>query len=269
MHSYFLSLAEWAWDYQFLGQVLLDQGRSVLSKRWQGQSVEAKPEMVPLELQNVTLEVKIPETDGQLREWLKPSLPWAEEHFQERICGEPLNPPPSHVRWPYARKDNDEHTEEGRFSHTYPERFWPKHAGHTQCTEYCGDTFGIRYHYGDLQDVVNMMVEDPMTRQAYLPVFFPEDTGATEGQRIPCTLGYLFQIREDRMHITYHIRSCDFLRHFTDDVYMGMRLAQWMREAVQEQGQEGMSMGNLTMCIGSLHVFAGDLPIMKMRGWAT
>jgi thymidylate synthase len=89
---------------------------------------------------------------------------------------------------------------------------------------------GIRYEYGDLDDVVNLLYEHPFTRQATFPIFFPEDTGAVHGGRIPCTLHYHFLRRGDSLHLWYAIRSCDAVRHFRDDVYMATRLCQWVTE---------------------------------------
>lgn len=260
MHAYWMSPFETS--QKFLGTIILKEGlTSTGTKTWQSQDISHRPEMTPIELTNVQLQMQIPQTVEQMAEAVHPSLPWADEHFEERVGGQPLNPPPSHVRWPYARKDNEEHTEGGQFSHTYPERFWPKRAGALSMGEM--DTRGIRYALGDLGDVVEQLNRDFGTRQAYLPVFFPEDTGAVAGQRVPCTLGYLFQIREGRMDITYHIRSCDFLRHFRDDVYMAMRLADWVRSKTMYDIDNGV----LTMCIGSLHVFEGDRKIMEMKGY--
>src|SRR3546814_17811567 len=80
-------------------------------------------------------------------------------------------------------------------------------------------------------------LRSPYTRQAYLPVWFPEDTGSASGQRVPCTLGYQFLIRETPagkvLHIIYNMRSCDFMRHLADDIYMTIRLAQWMPDQLQ------------------------------------
>src|SRR3954468_15378336 len=98
---------------------------------------------------------------------------------------------------------------------------------------------GIRYDYGDLQDVVDMLVRSPYTRQAVLPVWFPEDTGAVHGERVPCTLIYHWMLRDGRLHCFYDIRSCDFVRYFRDDVYFAMRLTQWLIEQVQDVSSHG------------------------------
>ena len=39
---------------------------------------------------------------------IKPNLPWANDHFEERVGGLPLNPPPSNEWWPFNRKKNQQ-----------------------------------------------------------------------------------------------------------------------------------------------------------------
>lgn len=214
----------------------------------QGDILQAKT----IELEDVSFEIEIPITSNELQFQVKPNLPWAEEHFEERVSGIPFNPPPSHVRWPFAQQDNEQHTDGKKFSHTYPERFWPKYAGqHVQSTS------GIRYPYGDLGDLVSLLKDRPNTRQAFLPVWFPEDTGAVENQRVPCTLGYHFLLRRNELKIVYYIRSCDFLRHFRDDVYLAARLCQWVA------AQIGCEPGHLVMHISSMHVFSVERELIR------
>lgn len=226
-----------------------------------------------LEINGVSVQLHIPDSVDLLQEQINPNLPWAEEHFQERVCGTPLNPPPSSEHWPFAQKNNETHKRDDQFSHTYPERFWPKHANTPNIYR---KHQGIRYAYGDLLDVVSLLYRSPMTRQAYLPVWFPEDTGAVDGQRVPCTLGYHFMIRQGYLNCTYMIRSCDFMRHFTDDVYMAGRLMQWVADrlnnmACQFKGNPlSLGPGVLTMHIMNLHAFQSDkvqLDLMSKK-WA-
>lgn len=206
----------------------------------------------------------------QMKHDISPNLPWADEHFLERVSGIPYNPPPSHERW--LNGNTKDHLKEGdQFSHTYPERFWPKYAGAAlekvqwlKDNEYGSINVGIRYCLGDLDDVINLLYKEPHTRQAYLPIFFPEDTGAVDGQRVPCTLGYLFRMINGYLHITYKIRSCDFYRHFRDDIYLGVKLAYHVVNTLVELGKttqqryqwKHVSLGMFKMQIDSLHVFA-------------
>lgn len=213
---------------------------------WQAIREVDSPFSKTIEVEDVTIDVEIPSTIEEWQRDIGPNLPWAEEHFLERVSGVAWNPPPSHVRWPYAQKDNDEHREQEKFSHTYPERIWPKFV------DTLGIHHGLRYDYGDLDDVIKLLKERPATRQAYLPIWFPEDTGAIEGQRVPCTLGYHFLRRSGGLKVVYYIRSCDFYRHFRDDVYMAGRLGQFVAEAI------GAIPSHLVMHISSLHIFTAE-----------
>lgn len=229
----------------------LAQAPDVIVGEWQAIQGDL-PQGSTIEVEDVSFQVPL---GSSLFEWqmdINPNLPWAENHFQERVSGIPYNPPPSHVEWPFAQKSNEEHTDGGKFSHTYPERFWPLFAGeHYEPGRPAMQ--GIRYGYGDLKDVVQLLRSRRETRQAYLPVWFPEDTGAVAGQRVPCTLGYHFLIRDGKLKIVYYIRSCDFYRHFRDDVYMAGRLGQWMADQLDE-----VTPSRLVMHISSLHIFSAE-----------
>jgi thymidylate synthase len=215
---------------------------------WQAQRM-GSPQETTIEVGDVSFETPLPAFDVELWQTLtQANLPWAEEHFQERVSGEPLNPPPSHIRWPFAQADNKEHRLDDKFSHTYPERMW---ASWFQLK-------GIRFHYGDLAHVVGLLDTRPSTRQAFLPIWFPEDLGAaSKGERVPCTLGYHFLIRNGHLKIVYYMRSCDFFRHFNDDVYMAGRLAQWVAEQVQ------VTPAKLVMHISSLHIFGAERTLIR------
>ena len=118
---------------------------------------------------------------------------------------------------------------------------------------------GIMYEYGDLKDVVDLMIDDPLTRQAYLPVWFPEDTGGGD-KRAPCTIGYHFLMRNDRLSVNYHIRSCDFVKHFRNDLYLTARLVIWMLKQLRSRDPRwnDVRVGDFIMQIGSLHSFRPD-----------
>jgi len=215
----------------------------------------------------------------ELREQIKPNIEWADAHFSERVSGLPLNPPPSHEIWPFAEQGNDKHIKDQKFDHTYPERLWPKKAGyggHLDKLHYPPNKKGIRYEYGDLKDAVSLLHKDPLTRQAYIPIWFPEDTGSVFGGRVPCTLGYHIIVRHGFMHMTYYMRSCDFMRHFRDDVYLAVRLLHWIRNqlAMKEVGENDGKLGPFwskikpglfTMHIVSFHCFTNELPILKKQ----
>lgn len=240
---------------------------------WQSTDVSGSKLHSTYEAVDVSLKLYIPDDVESLANYLGEDLnrEWAEEHFQERVGGVPLNPPPSHVRWPWARHNTNHQDDGEQFSHTYPERMWPKVAGREFNLDQ-GRNVGIRFLYGDLSDVVDLLVRSPLTRQAYLPIWFPEDTGTVHGKRVPCTLGYHFMIRDNLLSCRYYMRSCDLIRHFTDDIYLAARLMQWVCEKVNVGWcpyygdpeakavceHEHLETGNLVMHIASLHAFKGD-----------
>jgi len=233
------------------------------------------------EMLHVSFEYQLPGRADDLAMVTGARVPWAEDHFLERVGGSPLNPAPSEGWWPFAKKGtttNADHKSEGEaFSHTYPERMWPKFAtvpivAINEAPGYAPQmgpeyiNHGIRFELGDLGDVVQQLARTPMTRQAYLPIWFPEDTGAVHGKRVPCTLGYHFIIRDGRLDISYFMRSTDLLRHFQDDVYMAGRLAQWMVASIQEVWDDRNSgspiaelkVGKLIFHTANMHIFAQD-----------
>lgn len=208
--------------------------------------------------------------DQEVSAWqvtTQPNLPWAEDHFLERISGLPLNPPPSEARWPFARQGNAEHKKDEVFSHTYPERFWPRMANpgpakiHHSTRSVDGvPHVGIRFEYGDFADLLTVLKANNYTRQAYLPIWFPEDLKAARlGERVPCSMGYHFIWCAEctALDMVYTLRSCDIVRFYRDDVYMAGRLLQEVADHV------GLPVGTLVLHVDNLHCFPGDVPFLK------
>ena len=218
------------------------------SKKWQG--VESPYQL--LEIFNRYYQFDIPDSKRELGILTKANLPWAEDHFQERIGGEPLNPGNQWCNWPFYKGiDNDklfrEH-EGNKFSHTYMERMWPPKMK------------GIRYEMGDFKDILERLKQDPYGRQNYFSIWHPEDQSPGD-RRLPCTLGYHFQIVTSFLLCTYHIRSCDIFRHFHNDIYMTGRLMQYVVEEMKEV-LPMLQVGTLYMWIGSLHCFEPEKELL-------
>lgn len=300
----------------------LNYSEEVHTLRWQGTDISKRPDMKSHELLNWRCEVSLdfltqlkplgvwsqPAVLDELAGIVEPNLPWADDHFLERVCGEPLNPGTQWANWPWAASADkhrltatgqvtDAAAPERAFNHTYMERLWPKWAGLTpggkmdwagedqrEVRAYPGDPEyfimdskdgngtrvephrGIRHFYGDLQSLVNLLADEPDTRQAWIPLFFPEDTGHGDGGRKPCTLGYQFILRNNQLHIYYPLRSCDYVRHFRDDIYLAVRLLLWVIDRCQELNPAAwnpVTPGNYVMHCTSLHVFANDFIKMK------
>lgn len=244
------------------GLAIRDNSSLVHPKKWQSVSVENAPEMATHEVLNHTFKVAMQHEDlNKYRIDIEPNLPWADDHFLERVGGEPLNPGEQWKNWPWGHSADKFRTQgpnQDQFSHTYMERYWPKTADQIDGVPLAAPT--IRYEYGDLMDVVDHLVDQPLSRQAFLPVWFPEDTGVVHGERVPCTLGYHFIMRHGYLHIVYYIRSCDFYRHFRDDIYLTVRLLLWMLEQLREKSGawDDVIPGMYTMHVTSFHVFRND-----------
>jgi thymidylate synthase len=228
-----------------LRRLLYRNGYTIKTERWQG--IEEPP--VFIEILHADLVAKMsddPETASALT---KATQPWADEHFGERVSGIPYNPPPSHVRW---LKDTDKYMgkdSEKAFSHSYPERMWCDRKKN-----------GIRFKYGNLQDAVALLKKEPHTRQCYVPMWFPEDlTAAVKGERVPCTFGWHFLLRGQALHCSYHMRSCDVVRHLHNDLYFANRLCLWL---IEESGIDAC-VGYLHFSSTSLHCFENDRYALK------
>lgn len=217
---------------------------------WQGRELSVDMRVI----RNVSFKVEIECGLNGAINTFQPDLPWAEDHFQERVSGVPMNPAPSYKWWPYYKEGNKwEINDQNQFSHTYPERMWIPSLP------------GKRYNYGNLYDVVELLYKNPLTRQAYLPIWFPEDTGAVHGERVPCTIGYLFTIRPEAkgvfktLDIHYQMRSCDFMKHFHNDMYLTSRLLQWVCDELSEKDDKSYYIpGQMIVTIANLHIFDGE-----------
>ncbi len=165
---------------------------------------------------------------------LNPSQPWADREFNERmqgISGDPVNPGDA---WRSRKEIWEEFLEDdGRFSYTYGERFKQ------------GNQF---------DNIKARLREDPLSRQLYASMWHPHDDSYNFGtHRVPCSLGWLFQVRDEKLNVTYFMRSCDMFTHYDNDCYLTLRLRDRIAEWVD------IPPGTFTHYIGSLHVYQKDV----------
>lgn len=242
-----------------LRQDFLLRGQTVNRGEWQGKR-DDRPQVMVFEVPDVAFKVKLNADQYAWQQDTKPNLPWAEDHFQERVNrelhGDGQNPGEQYKNWPWYEQGVEEHKETGKFSHTYMERFWPVLAGDYPHMR------GIRFGIGDLQALMWLIQERPFTRQAYLPIWFPEDLiAAQEGERVPCTLGYHFQATPTEygplLSGSYFMRSCDYFRYLRDDVYMAGRLLQHVA------ANANMGVEFLSVHIANLHIFNDEVSRLR------
>lgn len=225
-------------------RVLLNSKNKKITHKWQALPLDTKI----TEVNNLFMKMEICKTIEDLSKQTSANLPWSEDHFIERISGN-SNPGNEYKNWPYYRKDldDDRFRCDGKFSHTYQERFWPNKKE------------GNRFKMGDWLDIKNRLKKDLTTRQAFLSIWHPEDQSNND-VRLPCTIGYWFYVNNNKLDVTYLIRSCDARRHFRNDIYMTQRLAMEMLQSLENTEIE---LGELSVWIGSFHCFISDIYSLK------
>lgn len=225
---------------------LAEMGILVHPHSYQDVDVRGNQDFDTLELQNYIYTVTQPDAGD-----LTPTQPWASLELGERILGMgKMNPGNA---W---RSRPEVWTEFLRC----PPLCEPNISdGCSQDPTTCGYskfsyTYDERMHY-QLDTIANELKANPETRQAFLSVWNPKLDARNIGglKRVPCTLGYIFQMRRGQLHMTYMMRSSDFVTHFQNDVYLAYRLQQWMADQVK------MPVGHFTHYVASLHVFRKDV----------
>ena len=123
---------------------------------------------------------------------------------------------------------------EGKMGYTYNELIW----NNDQFTK-----------------IVDRLREDPDSRQLWISLWDPtRDPDLLGGvSRVPCSLGYGLQVRNGKLNLHYVMRSCDFSTHFANDVYLAIRMLEYISKLT------GYPVGNFTHTVFSLHVYRKDL----------
>jgi thymidylate synthase len=210
---------------------LSEMGIWVRPKTMQDKIIEGNPDYETTELQNycyTILDAKSSDIPGVIQ-------PWADAEFIERITepknGEFINPGEA---WKLRENVWGEFFHDGKFGYSYNELIW----NNNQFTK-----------------IVERLKEDPDSRQLWISLWDPtRDPDLLGGvSRVPCSLGYGFQVREGKLNMHYIMRSCDFSTHFSNDVYLAIKLLEYVAELT------GYEVGNFTHTIFSLHVYRKDL----------
>lgn len=198
----------------------------------QDKYIEGDPDYYTKELTNYMFQVLKPE----YLEVPNINVDWVKQEWLDRVAGD-LNPG---LAWK-VREDlwkqfiESQKTANGlvkKFSYTYSERMGGQH----------------------IDKIVAELKERPHSRQLFLPVWSrTTDEDRRGDRRVPCSLGYWFVQREGRLHITYLMRSADFITHFPNDVCLATMLLHHVAQ------QSNLEVGTYTHWIGSLHAYAKDL----------
>lgn len=155
-------------------------------------------------------------------------LEWAEAEFLERVSREKMNPGEAYKLRPVW----EEFVHDGKFSYSYPERI------------------GLQ-----VEKVIECLEKTPSSRNAIVCIWDPViDIDRIGGKmRVPCTMYFQFLIRNGKVNLIYNIRSNDLMTHWCWDVYLAIKLQEYVAEKLDRE------VGWFMQQIGSLHAYQKDL----------
>lgn len=158
---------------------------------------------------------------------------WVEQEWEDRLTGD-LNPGHAWRKrkevWQQFIEGQFAHKGYGKFAYSYSERM----GGHK------------------IQMVIDELMIHPHSRQLWLPVWNMDDAKRRGKRRVPCTLGYWFVRRGSDLHVTYVMRSCDFITHWANDVSLATMLMRYIADEAH------VKPGTFTQFVGSLHMYRKD-----------
>ena len=232
---------DWQEAFEEVKRDLAEMGIIVKPKTMQDKVIEGNSDYETRELQNycyTILNAKSSDVSGVTQ-------PWADEEFKQRIYDpwdrdderKDVNVPdfinPGKA-WELRKDIWTEYMHEGLMAYTYNERIWMN---------------------DQISKIIERLKEDHDSRQLWLSIWDPNwDTDRLGGiSRVPCSLGYNFQFRDGKLNMHYLMRSCDFKTHFTNDVYLAIKLLEYVAK------EAGLEVGNFTHTMFSLHVYKKDV----------
>jgi len=223
--------------YELVSESLRDlseMGTLVKPKSYQNKVVEGDERFYTKELRNYVYSLtRLPDKENLFL--FEKTLEWAQAEFIERIrfSGD-INPG---TAWKLRPDIWKQFLVDGKFDYSYNERL-----------NWNNNLFRIEAE----------LKRNPDTRQAWLPIFFPEDVEFYGGvKRIPCSLGYFFMVREGKLNLTYIQRSADAVKHFGNDVFLAFKMLEYMARRV------GVEPDMLTHHIFSLHAYKKDWGVLE------
>lgn len=240
---------------------LAEMGTNVRTASVQDKQLADTDQYDTVELMNYVYTV----TDPKFSD-LRPVQPWADAEWKERKSGAqgvPCNPGNAWQLRSEEEGDNitwEDYLEiDGKPRATHADAV--AHRGEvTRLFETNPDRIGFSYAYPErlsrsmqVEQVINALKKDPMTRQAYVAMWNPEDSLNLGYRRVPCSLGWHFLHRGGKLHMTYFMRSCEFSTHFQNDIYLAMRLQEHIAKSA------GMERGHYAHFMSSLHCYNRNL----------
>lgn len=193
---------------------------------------------------------------------LSPTQPWAREEWKDRVSAIMGNPSPIGQAW---RTRSDEHMDWSEFiefdGKPLPNGVSLEEARASANPLVASDPIRLAYSYGErfaLNDQVMRIIRElrrnPNSRQLYVAMWDPHQDSERLGvRRVPCSIGWHFMLRADALHLTYTMRSCDFVTHWQNDVWLALMLLDFVCN------KTGHTPGRFSQFINSFHVYEKDV----------
>ena len=140
----------------------------------------------------------------------------------------------------------------------YPER-WKSSLNVFQMMDY---SYHERInHREQIAMVVGTLIDQPMTRQAYLSIYHPtiDAPRIGSGMMMPCILGYQFTQVDKDLNITVMARSIDANNCLMNDIWLADRLLNHIvgeiNRKVKYKADRKVNAGSITFMISNLHSY--------------
>ena len=193
---------------------------------------------------------------------LNPVQPWSDAEWRDRVQAIMGRPSPLGTSW---MKRADEHMDWGQFVE-FDGKPMPSGVSLEDMRGSCNplvrdDPMRLAYSYGErfaLNDQVMRVIRElrrnPQSRQLYVAMWDPQQDSERLGKRrVPCSIGWQFMMRNGKLHITYTMRSCDFVTHWQNDVWLSLQLLDFVCL------KTGHNSGQFSQFINSFHVYESDV----------
>jgi len=225
-----------------------EMGILVKPKSMQDKNIEGNEDYFTKELQDYSYRI----LDCDPKKVPRVTQPWADAEFEERV-DQSFIPDSLDIRNGPIEEyhKNMEYINPGR-AYLLRDSIWSEFLHEGQFAY----SYNERINWKDqLWGIIKRLRNDPDSRQTWLSLWDPNKDPQNMGgmSRVPCSLGYNFQVREGKINIHYIMRSCDYATHFPNDVYLAMKLLNYVAD------KTGYTPGMFTHTIFSLHVYNKDI----------
>ena len=209
----------------------------------------AENEIVPLassrdgdvvgEIINATLVVEDPTRNILKNPIRKMPMRYAVGEFLWYLSGNPSLQAIGHYTNAWERMSDDGETVNSNYGHIIQ-----------HCEDWSGESWRDRFN--QFEYCYDLLRKDPNTRQAIIHIKTPRDTRECPTKDLNCTVYCQFILRDNKLHMSTHMRSNDLWMGVPYDCFFFMNLQVLMAMKL------GVDIGTYTHYAGSLHLYLRD-----------